>query len=82
MAEPNYGNLYNYQTGAYIRPATRSELIKTLRRVTDSDCGAWEDPFTGAYVYVSDEDLNITHELTEWLAANEPTDPNNESPTP
>lgn len=74
MSEPNYGNVYNYQTGAYLRPATRAELIRTLRRLADTDCGSWPDSRTGAYSYVADEDLNITHELTEWLAANEDND--------
>lgn len=71
MSEPNYGNVYDYHSGAYIRAAARHELTSTLARLDADDPGAFLDRVTGAWVYVADEDADVAHELIEWLAANE-----------
>lgn len=45
-----YGDLHDYRTGAYIRPATREELLESIEAEQDGGTGAFE--LDGRVVYV------------------------------
>jgi hypothetical protein len=47
----NYGDLHDYRTGAYIRPATRQELLESIEAEQDGGTGAFELE-DGRVVYV------------------------------
>jgi hypothetical protein len=48
----NYGDLHDYRTGAYIRPATREELLESIEAAElDGGAGAFELE-NGRVVYV------------------------------
>ena len=46
----NYGDLHDYRTGAYIRPATAEELAESIEAEQDGGAGAFE--LDGRIVYV------------------------------
>ena len=46
-----YGDVHDYRTGAYIRPATREELLESIEAEQDGGTGAFELE-DGRVVYV------------------------------
>jgi len=51
--EANYGDLHDYQTGAYIRPATEAEQTESVE-AAEHDGGAGAIDVDGRSCYVQD----------------------------